>query len=63
MTQLLYSLPVLACPLGMGLMTWLMMRGGKKDPSAADAEVAVLRVEVDRLRAIQEAQSRTPAQP
>ncbi len=29
MPQLLYYLPFLVCPVGMGLMMWLMMRGNK----------------------------------
>jgi len=59
-----YALAVLACPVGMGLMTWFMMRGGKQpgpgeaaersaQPSVSDAEVAALRAEVDQLRAEQ----------
>lgn len=30
MSSILYSLPLLACPVGMGLMMWLMMRGKKR---------------------------------
>lgn len=62
MPEAFYAVAVLACPVGMGLMMWFMMRGGKESapnvpdersaqPSATDAEVAALRAEVDQLRA------------
>lgn len=59
MEQSLLALAVLACPVGMGLMMWLMMRGQKRpappeegsSPSPADAEFASLRAELDQLRA------------
>jgi hypothetical protein len=59
MPTILYSLAVLACPVGMGLMMWLMMRGAKQpttpDPTAQDAstELARLRAEIDQLQAAQ----------
>jgi hypothetical protein len=60
MTQLGYLLPTLACPVGMGVMMWMMMRGGKKpmstSPSVAEErELAALRAEVDALRTAQDA--------
>jgi hypothetical protein len=65
MTNLLYVLPALACPIGMGAMMWFMMRGmgGNKpappqpgpyagSPGAdTDAEIARLRAQVDQLEA------------
>ncbi|MBP2348985.1 hypothetical protein JOF29_000068 [Kribbella aluminosa] len=62
MKELLYSLPLLACPLGMGLMMWFMMRGKKEGQAqngaprsaadvAADAQIASLRAELDQLQA------------
>ncbi|MCO4239209.1 hypothetical protein [Pseudarthrobacter raffinosi] len=57
MEQIFYGLAVLACPLGMGAMMWLMMRSGKKTSGdaapteASAAELAQLRADLDRLRA------------
>ncbi len=51
----LTPLAVLACPLGMGLMMWIMMRGSKKEPEQHPAptpppvSVEVLREEQRRL--------------
>ncbi len=60
MAQFLYPLALLACPVGMGLMMWMMMRGGKstdtapQDPSRTSSnELTRLRAEVDQLRAEQ----------
>lgn len=59
MTEASYALALLACPVGMGLMMWFMMRGGKHStpappqPSTSDAELVALRAEVDQLRAEQ----------
>ncbi|TFD21514.1 DUF2933 domain-containing protein [Cryobacterium sp. TMS1-13-1] len=72
MTQTLYTLALLACPVGMGLMMWFMMRGMKhgnesdapSSPSpspAADAELTKLRAEVDQLRAGQRDSGQNPS--
>ncbi len=60
MTEAFYALAVLACPVGMGVMMWFMMRGGKQStpaapaqPSGRDAEFVALRAEIDQLRAAQ----------
>jgi len=59
----LYALALLACPIGMGLMMLLMMRGRHRpaqpradlsrsaEETQRDAELARLRAEVDQLRA------------
>ncbi len=58
MEALLLGLAVLACPVGMGVMMWMMMRGsggsGSQGDQAAAQEVARLRAEVDQLRAARE---------
>lgn len=51
-----YPVVALACPAGMGLMMWVMMRGGRQRPSppptAHQATVDQLRLaEIDELRA------------
>ena len=50
------SLILLACPVGMGLMMWFMMKGGQntgaKSPAAkAPPSLEVLRAERDRIDA------------
>ncbi|WP_137121302.1 hypothetical protein [Segeticoccus rhizosphaerae] len=58
MEQLFFGLAVLACPVGMGAMMWMMMRGQKKntDPSSeqpdhtAAQELAHLQAEVEQLK-------------
>jgi hypothetical protein len=59
--SVLLSLAVLACPVGMGLMMWMMMRGQRRDdPSAVSPVVDVgddtpqlqeLRAEIEQLKA------------
>jgi hypothetical protein len=59
MESLTYSLLLLACPLGMGLMMWVMMRGmpsrgSGRLPEASPSqkqELARLRAEVEELKA------------
>ncbi|NYI77064.1 hypothetical protein [Nocardioides panzhihuensis] len=56
MEQLLYSVAILACPVGMGLMMFFTMRrsGGHKPAQPANAqELASLRAELDQLKAAQ----------
>lgn len=53
MPEGLYALAVLACPVGMGVMMWAMMRGGHRPShggSTHDSDLAALRAEVEQLR-------------
>jgi hypothetical protein len=57
MPESLYPLALLACPIAMGLMMWLMMRGTRQQPPpAGDAaakrgELAGLQAQIDQLKA------------
>ena len=60
MQAVFYGLAVLACPVGMGLMMWMMMRGQKNNPDGGDSsaqgsgsqqQVDQLRAEIDQLKA------------
>lgn len=53
MESLLYGLALLACPVGMGAMMWMMMRGqpgGGGTPKDPD-QLAELRSEIGQLKA------------
>lgn len=50
MSDLLVVLPLLACPIGMGVMMLVMARGRRSDESSRADEVARLHAEVQRLR-------------
>ena len=64
MLESLAPFALLACPLGMGAMMWMMMRGKEKeeaprpDTTAKEAELASLRAEIDQMQAQQRDQQR-----
>ncbi len=51
MTEALYALALLACPVGMGVMMWFMARGmrGNRDEPATPPSLETLREEHRRL--------------
>lgn len=54
MESLLLGLALLACPVGMGAMMWMMMRGqrtGNGGTAKVPDQVAELRSEIDLLKA------------
>ena len=52
MQSLLLGLAALACPLGMGLMMWAMMRGERGNPVGTEQQqVEQLRAEIKQLKA------------
>ena len=54
MPESLYALAILACPLGMGVMMWVMMRGKTSSAPTTEAkqdELSALRTEIDQLKA------------
>jgi hypothetical protein len=62
MPDFLYPLLLLACPLGMGVLMWLMMRGSRRrtpEDSAppSQAELDELRKEIRVLQAWQQGRS------
>jgi hypothetical protein len=67
MSTVFYTLAVLACPVAMGLMMFMMMRGQNKDSTDRPAgstdrgEVEALRAEIEALKADRATQ--TPEQP
>ena len=68
MAESFYLLALLACPVGMGLMMWFMMRGSKQAPPAGqqqgeDGDVVALRAELDQLRTqVRDGETKVPAQ-
>jgi hypothetical protein len=53
MESLLLLVPLLACPIGMGLCIWMMAKGmsGGKEKDTAEPTLADLRAERDRVTA------------
>ncbi len=65
MPESLYALGLLACPIGMGAMMWMMMRGHRAEPGESaggqHAELAALQAQIDQLQAAQRNHDRSAA--
>lgn len=60
MQSLLWGVAVVACPVGMAVMMWMMMRGqGTGTGEVNEGQVAQLRAEIDQLKADRVAQPTT----
>lgn len=66
MLQSLAPLAFLACPIGMGVMMWMMMRGQDKTPpsdlATNQAELTALQAQIDQLQAQQRDSNQTGAE-
>jgi len=66
MQSLFLGVAALACPVGMGLMMWMMMRGQNKNGGDAGGQsqqqVDELRTEIDQLKSERAAQRAKSAQ-
>lgn len=65
MDKLVYLLPILACPIMMGAMMWMMMRGNHttttaQPDKATQDEIAALRAEIAALRGVQQPGGQAP---
>jgi hypothetical protein len=60
MTSAFYILALLACPVSMGLMMFMMMRGQNNGSPADRAEVDALRAEIEALKADRAAHPQHP---
>lgn len=62
MAQYLPYLVFLACPVGMGMMMWMMMRSGRggqpQPPQLGDPRIADLESQIDELKAEQRHRNR-----
>jgi hypothetical protein len=66
MQPLFLGIAALTCPIGMGLMMWMMMRGRHENDGDAGErrqEVAELRAEIDQLKAQNAQNTPTDARP